>query len=56
MSSTQHMTQKPVKFGQKYWLAEDKESKYVINRFPYVRKDKMRSSTERAPDRVVMQF
>ena len=39
--STQYMASKPDKFGQKYWLAVDKESKYVINGFPYVRKDEM---------------
>ena len=30
---TQYMTSKPDKFGQKYRLAVDKESKYVINGF-----------------------
>ena len=53
---TQYMASKPDKFGQKYWLAVDKESKYVINGFPYVRKDEMRSSTERVSDRVVMEL
>ena len=53
---TQYMASKPDKFGQKYWLAVDKESKYVINDVPYVRKDEMRSSTERVSDRVVMQL
>ena len=43
---TQYMASKPDKFGQKYWLAVDRESKYVINGFPYVGKDEMRSSTE----------
>ena len=47
---------KPDKFGQKYWLAVDKESKYVINAFPYVGKDEMCSSTERVSDRVVIQL
>ena len=53
---TQYMASKPDKFGQKYWLAVDKDSKYVINGFPYVEKDKMRSSTERVSDRVVTQL
>ena len=42
---TQYMASKPDKFGQKYRLAVDKESKYVINGFPCVGKDEMRSST-----------
>ena len=50
------MASKPDKFGPKYWLAVDKESKYMINSFAYVEKDEMRSSTECVFDRVVMQF
>ena len=38
---TQYMASKPDKFGQKYWLAVDKQSKYLINGFPYVGKDEM---------------
>ena len=53
---TQYMASKPNKFGQKDWLAVDKESKCVINGFPYVGKDEMRFSTERVSDRVVMQL
>ena len=53
---SQYMASKPDKFGQKYWLAEDKESKYVINGFPYLGKDEMRASTECISDRVVMQL
>ena len=50
------MASKPDKFRQKYWLAVDEESKYVINGFSYVGKDEMRSSTERVSDRVVIQL
>ena len=53
---TQYMASKPDKFGPKYWLAVDKESKYVINGFAYVEKDEMRYSTECVFDGVVMQF
>jgi len=53
---TQYMASKPDKFGQKYWLAVDKESKYLINGFPYVGKDEMRSANDRVSDRVVMQL
>jgi len=38
----------------KYWLAVDKESKYLINGFPYVGKDEIRYANERVPDHVVM--
>ena len=50
------MTSEPDKFGQKYWLAVDKESKYRINGFPYVGKDEKHFLTERVSDRVVMQL
>ena len=50
------MASKPDKFRQKYWLAVDKDSKYVINGFPYIGKDEMCFSTERVSDRVVMQL
>ena len=53
---TQYMASKPDKFGQKYWLAVDKESKHVINGFPYVGKDEIHSSTECVSDRAVMQL
>lgn len=53
---TQFMASKPDKFGQKYWLAVDKESKYLINGFPYVGKDATRSENDRVSDRVVMQL
>ena len=50
------MPSKPDNFGQKYWLAVDKESKYMINGFPYVGKDELRSANGRVSDRVVMQL
>ena len=53
---TKYIASKPDKFEQKYWLAVGKESKCVINGFPYVGKDEMRSSTERVSDCVVMQL
>ena len=55
-SFTPCMALKPEKFGQKYWLAMDKESKYVINVFPYAGKDEIRSSTEHVSDCVAMQL
>jgi len=50
------MASKPDKFGQKYWLAVDKERKHVINGFPYVGRDEIRSRDERVSDHVVMQL
>jgi hypothetical protein len=35
---TQYMPTKPNKYGQKYWLEIDVESKYLLNRFSYLGK------------------
>ena len=53
---TQFMASKPDKYGQKYWLAVDKDSKYVVNGFPYVGKAECRSTDERVSDHVVMKL
>ena len=50
------MASKPDKYGQKYWLAVDKDSKYVVNAFPYVGRDETRSRDERVSDQVVMRL
>ena len=50
------MALKPDKYGQKYWLAVDKDSKYVVNGFPYVGRDETRSRDERVSDQVVMRL
>lgn len=42
---TQYMPNKPDKFGIKFWLASDVETKYVINGFPYLGKDEKRNSS-----------
>lgn len=39
------MSNKPHKFGIKFWLAVDVQSKYVINGIPYLGKDETRNST-----------
>lgn len=41
---TQYMSNKPDKFGIKFWLASDVRSKYLINGFPYLGKDETRES------------
>ena len=48
------MASKHDKYGQKYWLVVDKDSKYVVNRFPYIGKDETRFRDERVSDQVVM--
>ena len=53
---TQFMTAKPDKYGQKYWLAIDKDSKYIVNGFPCIGKDELRSNKERVSGRVVMKL
>ncbi|XP_068222576.1 uncharacterized protein [Palaemon carinicauda] len=51
---TQFMASKPDKYGQKYWLAVDKENKYLVNGFPYVGKEEHRPIEERVADYVIM--
>ena len=51
---TQYMPNKPDKFGIKFWLAVDVESKYILNAIPYLGKDESRPFTQRLSDNVVM--
>ena len=53
---SQFMVSKPDKFGQKYCLDVDKESKYLINGFSYIEKDETHPVNEPASDHMVMQF
>ncbi|XP_077127776.1 uncharacterized protein LOC143783244 [Ranitomeya variabilis] len=53
---TQYMPSKPDKYGHKYWLAVDKESKYLANGFPYLGKDDTRRAEDRLADHVVMKL
>ena len=41
---TQYMPNKPHKFGIKFWLAVDVQTKYILNGFPYMGKDETRCS------------
>ena len=41
---TQYMPNKPHKFGIKFWLAVDVQSKYILNGFPCMGKDETRCS------------
>ena len=42
-----YMPNKPDKFGIKFWLAVDVESKYILNAISYLGKDESRPSTQR---------
>ena len=50
------MASKPDKYGQKYWLTVDKDSKYVVNGFIYVGRDETRSGDKQVSNQVVMQL
>lgn len=50
---TQFMSSKPDKYGQKFWMAVDKDKNYVINAFPYLGKDENKLKNERLGDWVV---
>ncbi|XP_061512551.1 uncharacterized protein LOC133393104 [Anopheles gambiae] len=50
---TQFMASKPDKYGQKYWMAVDVDSKYVVNIIPYLGKNYERPAEERLGDFVV---
>ena len=53
---TQYMPNKPNKFGIKFWLASDVNSKYVVNGFPYLGKDETKPSTIPLSEFVVLKL
>ncbi|KAM7018170.1 piggyBac transposable element-derived protein 4-like [Tautogolabrus adspersus] len=53
---TQYMANKPDKFGIKFWLAADVETKYFLNGFPYLGKDEARPANQRLGESVVMRL
>lgn len=53
---TQYMPNKPDKFGIKFWLASDVDSKYVINALPYLGKDEYRPSSVPLSEYVVLKL
>ena len=53
---TQYMPNKPDKFGIKFWLASDLQSKFIINRFPYLGKDETRQSSIPLSEFVVLKL
>ena len=52
----QYMANKPDKFGLKFWMAVDVESKYFYNGFPYLGKNEARSNDVSVPTDVVLKF
>jgi len=46
---TQYMANKPDKFGIKFWMLVDNDTKYLRNAFPYLGKDELRSANESLP-------
>ena len=53
---TQYMANKPEKFGIKFWIAVDLESKYILNAIPYLGKDETRPATQRLSESVVIKL
>ena len=51
---TQYMANNPDKFGIKFWMLVDNDTKYLCNAFPYLGKDELRSADESLPESVVM--
>ena len=52
----QYMANKPDKFGIKFWMAVDVETKYLLNCFLYLGKDESRSGDVSVPTDVVMKL
>ena len=53
---TQYMPNKPDKFGIKFWIAADADTKYIVNGFPYLGKDEMRPENVSLPEYVVLRL
>ena len=50
------MANKPDKFGIKFWIDVDLESKYVLNAILYLGKDETRPATQRLSESVVIKL
>ena len=50
------MVNKPDKFGIKFWMLVDNDTKYLCNAFPYLGKDELGSANESLPESIVMQL
>jgi hypothetical protein len=47
---------KPDKYGIKFWMLVDNDTKYLCNAFPYLEKDELRSANESLSESVVMRL
>ena len=52
----QYMANKPDKFGLKFWMMVDADSKYLYNGFPYLGKDDTRDTSVSVLTDVVMKL
>ena len=50
------MANKPDKFGIKFWIAVDLESKYILNAIPYLGKVETRPDTKRLSESVIIKL
>ena len=53
---TQYMANKPDKFGIKFWMLVDNDTRDLCNAFPYLGKDELRCANESLPESVVMRL
>lgn len=53
---TQYLPNKPNKFGIKFWLASDVQTKYIVNGFPYLGKDETRVTSQPLSEFVVLKL
>lgn len=53
---TQYIPSKPDKFGQKFFLSVDLDSKYVLNAIPYLGSDDSRPTNRRLADHLVLEL
>ena len=53
---TQYMPNKPDKFGIKFWLAADVDTKYMVNGYPYLGKDPSRPAKQSLGESVVLKL
>ncbi|KAJ8881613.1 hypothetical protein PR048_018099 [Dryococelus australis] len=53
---TQYMSSKPDKFGIKFWLAVDVDSKYILNGFLYLGKDEKWPSDQSLSEKIILRL
>ena len=53
---TQYMPNKPDKFGIKFWMAADEQTRYMLHSFPYLGKDDLRPEGMTLGEHVVLRL